>query len=123
MRARAAPADACRPALCRSRAWADRNAAASLRRDRLERLGAELAPQALAEQHVLGLAQLRIVPEQALRAQARALEQLESLTRALLEAETLDAPAAYAAAAVPMRSAEADDSALADAPVPAGVGH
>jgi cell division protease FtsH len=50
-------------------------------------------------------------------------QQLESLTRALLEAETLDAPAAYAAAAVPMRSAEADDSALADAPVPAGVGH
>ncbi|HZU60536.1 MAG TPA: ATP-dependent zinc metalloprotease FtsH [Solirubrobacteraceae bacterium] len=33
-------------------------------------------------------------------------EQLESLTHALLEAETLDAPDAYAAAAVPMRAAE-----------------
>jgi cell division protease FtsH len=33
-------------------------------------------------------------------------EQLESLTRALLEAETLDAPEAYAAAGVPMRTAE-----------------
>jgi cell division protease FtsH len=33
-------------------------------------------------------------------------EQLESLTHALLEAETLDAPEAYAAAGVPMRTAE-----------------
>jgi cell division protease FtsH len=33
-------------------------------------------------------------------------EQLESLTQALLEAETLDAPDAYAAADVPMRAAE-----------------
>ncbi len=33
-------------------------------------------------------------------------DQLESLARALLEAETLDAPAAYAAADVPMRAAE-----------------
>jgi hypothetical protein len=49
--------------------------------------------------------------------------QLESLTRALLEAETLDAPAAYAAAAVPMRSTGAEASAPADAPVPATVGH
>jgi cell division protease FtsH len=32
--------------------------------------------------------------------------QLESLTRALLLAETLDAPAAYAAAGVPMRAPE-----------------
>jgi cell division protease FtsH len=33
-------------------------------------------------------------------------EQLESLTRALLDAETLDAPEAYAAAGVPMRAGE-----------------
>ncbi len=33
-------------------------------------------------------------------------EQLESLTRALLEAETLDAPEAYAAAGVPLRAAD-----------------
>ena len=33
-------------------------------------------------------------------------DQLESLTRALLDAETLDAPDAYAAAGVPMRVAE-----------------
>ena len=33
-------------------------------------------------------------------------EQLESLAHALLEAETLDAPEAYAAADVPMRTAE-----------------
>jgi cell division protease FtsH len=33
-------------------------------------------------------------------------EQLESLTRALLSAETLDAGDAYAAAGVPMRAAE-----------------
>jgi cell division protease FtsH len=33
-------------------------------------------------------------------------DQLDSLTQALLEAETLDAPAAYAAARVPMRTAE-----------------
>src|SRR5579864_4847521 len=33
-------------------------------------------------------------------------DQLETLTRALLEAETLDAPEAYAAAGVPMRAAE-----------------
>jgi cell division protease FtsH len=41
--------------------------------------------------------------------------QLESLTRALLEAETLDAPAAYAAANVPMRTSPSDEVA------PAGV--
>jgi cell division protease FtsH len=40
-------------------------------------------------------------------------DQLDSLTRALLEAETLDAPEAYAAADVPMRSAELE-SAVAD---------
>jgi len=33
-------------------------------------------------------------------------EQLDNLAHALLEAETLDAPAAYAAADVPMRTAE-----------------
>jgi cell division protease FtsH len=33
-------------------------------------------------------------------------EQLEDLTHALLNAETLDAPDAYAAAGVPMRTAE-----------------
>jgi cell division protease FtsH len=34
-------------------------------------------------------------------------DQLESLARSLLKAETLDAPEAYAAAGVPMRRAEA----------------
>jgi cell division protease FtsH len=38
-------------------------------------------------------------------------EQLESLTRALLAAETLDAPEAYAAARVPMRNAALQESA------------
>jgi cell division protease FtsH len=33
-------------------------------------------------------------------------DQLDSLTHALLEAETLDAPAAYGAAGVPMRTAD-----------------
>ena len=33
-------------------------------------------------------------------------EQLDNLSHALLEAETLDAPDAYAAAGVPMRTAE-----------------
>jgi cell division protease FtsH len=41
-------------------------------------------------------------------------EQLDSLTHALLEAETLDAPAAYAAARVSMRTAELEP--LASAP-------
>ena len=41
--------------------------------------------------------------------------QLESLTRALLLAETLDAPAAYAAAGVPMRAPEPQPEAVADA--------
>ena len=33
-------------------------------------------------------------------------DQLDSLTHALLDAETLDAPEAYSAAGVPMRAAE-----------------
>jgi cell division protease FtsH len=41
--------------------------------------------------------------------------QLESLTRALLLAETLDAPAAYAAAGVPMRTPEPQTEAVAEA--------
>jgi cell division protease FtsH len=48
-------------------------------------------------------------------------EQLESLTHALLEAETLDAPEAYAAAGVQMRVVDVDGSADGKAPVPAGV--
>jgi len=40
-------------------------------------------------------------------------DQLESLTHALLEAETLDAPAAYAAAGVSMRAAELEAAAAA----------
>jgi len=39
--------------------------------------------------------------------------QLDSLSHALLEAETLDAPDAYAAAGVPMRAAEAEPVAAA----------
>jgi cell division protease FtsH len=45
--------------------------------------------------------------------------QLESLTHALLVAETLDAPAAYAAAGVPMRVAEAAPVLEPEPPVPA----
>jgi cell division protease FtsH len=41
-------------------------------------------------------------------------EQLDSLTHALLEAETLDAPDAYAAAGVPMRTAELEATASAE---------
>jgi cell division protease FtsH len=41
-------------------------------------------------------------------------EQLDSLTNALLEAETLDAPDAYAAAGVPMRTAELDAALAGD---------
>jgi cell division protease FtsH len=46
--------------------------------------------------------------------------QLESLTQALLVAETLDAPAAYAAAGVPMRPAPAiePEAAVEAAPAP-----
>ncbi len=54
--------------------------------------------------------EVRRVVEEAHEAVTRLLvehrEQLESLTRALLEAETLDAPDAYAAAGVPMRGEE-----------------
>jgi cell division protease FtsH len=42
-------------------------------------------------------------------------DQLESLAQALLKAETLDAPAAYAAAGIPMRSAELQPEATAHA--------
>jgi cell division protease FtsH len=45
-------------------------------------------------------------------------DQLESLTRALLEAETLDAVDAYAAAGVQMRRVELDPRASAPAPAP-----
>jgi cell division protease FtsH len=41
-------------------------------------------------------------------------EQLESLAHALLEAETLDAPDAYAAAGVPMRTADLEATATAE---------
>jgi cell division protease FtsH len=41
-------------------------------------------------------------------------EQLDDLTHALLKAETLDAPDAYAAAGVPMRTAELQDPVTAD---------
>src|SRR5207237_7751352 len=41
--------------------------------------------------------------------------QLESLTRALLLAETLDAPAAYAAAGVPMRAPAPEPEPAAEA--------
>jgi cell division protease FtsH len=44
--------------------------------------------------------------------------QLDSLTQALLLAETLDAPAAYAAAGVPMRTAESEPAAEREAPAP-----
>src|SRR5205807_4275983 len=44
-------------------------------------------------------------------------EQLDNLTHALLEAETLDAPDAYAAADVPMRTAELT-AATTEAPAP-----
>jgi cell division protease FtsH len=40
-------------------------------------------------------------------------DQLDSLTHALLSAETLDAPEAYAAAGVPMRTAELEATAAA----------
>jgi cell division protease FtsH len=43
-------------------------------------------------------------------------EQLESLARQLLDAETLDAPEAYAAAGVPMRAVELEPSERAAAP-------
>ena len=42
-------------------------------------------------------------------------DQLDSLTQALLKAETLDAPDAYAAAGVPMRAAELPARALGQA--------
>jgi cell division protease FtsH len=42
-------------------------------------------------------------------------DQLDSLTHALITAETLDAPDAYAAAGVPMRSAEREVEAAAQA--------
>jgi cell division protease FtsH len=41
-------------------------------------------------------------------------DQLDSLAHALLEAETLDAPAAYAAAGVPMRAAELEAAVASD---------
>jgi cell division protease FtsH len=41
-------------------------------------------------------------------------EQLDNLAHALLEAETLDAPAAYAAADVPMRLAELEETVTAE---------
>jgi cell division protease FtsH len=41
-------------------------------------------------------------------------EQLDSLAHALLEAETLDAPAAYSAAGVPMRLAELEETVTAE---------
>ncbi len=41
-------------------------------------------------------------------------EQLDSLARALIAAETLDAPDAYAAAGVPMRAAEREVVASAE---------
>jgi cell division protease FtsH len=41
-------------------------------------------------------------------------DQLDSLTHALLEAETLDAPEAYAAAGVPMRTAELESAVASD---------
>ncbi len=44
--------------------------------------------------------------------------QLDSLTQALLVAETLDAPAAYAAAGVPMRAAESEPAGEPAAPAP-----
>ena len=44
--------------------------------------------------------------------------QLDRLTQALLAAETLDAPAAYAAAGVPMRAAETEPAAESGAPAP-----
>jgi len=44
--------------------------------------------------------------------------QLDSLTQALLLAETLDAPAAYAAAGVPMRTAESEPAVEPEAPAP-----
>jgi cell division protease FtsH len=44
-------------------------------------------------------------------------EQLDSLTHALLEAETLDAPDAYAAARVPMRTTELAATASAESAV------
>jgi cell division protease FtsH len=50
-------------------------------------------------------------------------EQLESLTHALLEAETLDAPDAYAAAAVPMRVAGVNGTGAAKVRVHASVSH
>ena len=43
-------------------------------------------------------------------------EQLESLAHALLEAETLDAPQAYAAAGVPMRTAEPEAGVAVESP-------
>jgi cell division protease FtsH len=45
-------------------------------------------------------------------------DQLEGLARALLVAETLDAPAAYAAAAVPMRTADLVEPTATAAPTP-----
>jgi cell division protease FtsH len=41
-------------------------------------------------------------------------DQLDSLAHALLEAETLDAPGAYAAAGVPMRTAELEAAVASD---------
>jgi ATP-dependent Zn protease len=41
-------------------------------------------------------------------------DQLDGLAHALLEAETLDAPAAYAAADVPLRTAELEATVTSD---------
>jgi cell division protease FtsH len=47
-------------------------------------------------------------------------DQLDSLTQALLDAETLDAPEAYGAAGVPMRGAELEAAVVADGGPPRG---
>jgi cell division protease FtsH len=47
-------------------------------------------------------------------------DQLDSLTHALLEAETLDAPDAYAAAGVPMRTADLEPTVSGDSRAPRG---
>ena len=61
-----------------------------------------------------GPAACRRRPRRGHPAAHRPPRQLESLTRALLEAETLDAPDAYAAAGAPMRAAELVPAASVD---------
>ena len=78
--------------------------------DAFERVGRGSLDRRLAPVEVDG-ATLRVAGERTQLADRELAltehrEQLDSLTHALLDAETLDAPDAYAAARVPLRTAE-----------------